>query len=56
MTSDISANGKNNIDYKLAFQGRAVDSQFIDPCHEASKASMTCLDKVESLFNPLAPS
>ncbi|KAF9515121.1 hypothetical protein BS47DRAFT_810823 [Hydnum rufescens UP504] len=37
--------GKNNINYREAFQGRASDSHFIDPCHEASKASMSCLDK-----------
>ncbi|KXN86623.1 Cytochrome c oxidase-assembly factor COX23, mitochondrial [Leucoagaricus sp. SymC.cos] len=31
--------------YREQFSGRQVTSQFIDPCYEASKASMDCLNR-----------
>ncbi|KAH9964396.1 hypothetical protein BJV74DRAFT_302893 [Russula compacta] len=31
--------------YKETFQKRTVTSQFADPCEEASKASMDCLNR-----------
>jgi len=33
------------LDYKEQFEGRHSDSQFIDPCAAASKASMECLNR-----------
>jgi len=33
------------LDYKEQFSGRHVSSKFIDPCADASKASMDCLNR-----------
>ncbi|KAF8202515.1 hypothetical protein BJ912DRAFT_1053688 [Pholiota molesta] len=33
------------LNYKEQFSGRHVSSKFIDPCADASKASMDCLNR-----------
>ncbi|KAF6753002.1 hypothetical protein DFP72DRAFT_1069784 [Ephemerocybe angulata] len=33
------------LNYREQFAGRQVTSQFIDPCAEASKASLDCLNR-----------
>ncbi|KAF9453525.1 hypothetical protein P691DRAFT_771298 [Macrolepiota fuliginosa MF-IS2] len=37
--------GLKPLNYREQFSGRHVTSQFIDPCSEASKASMDCLNR-----------
>ncbi|GBE86595.1 hypothetical protein BKA93DRAFT_270181 [Sparassis latifolia] len=47
-TSSSLPNPQDNIvpqNYREQFQGRHATSQFIDPCEDAAKASMKCLDR-----------
>ncbi|KZP01728.1 hypothetical protein CALVIDRAFT_559526 [Calocera viscosa TUFC12733] len=37
--------GRRPRDYKKVFEGKDIVSRFVDPCAQAAKESMACLDR-----------